>query len=262
MTYSGMTALVTGASSGLGEAFAEQLAAAGANLVLAARSEDRLHELADRLRARYAARVIVRPIDLASAQALTTFAAEIERGDVMIDLLVNNAGFGIFEDVLAASLERQLAQIDVNIRALVTLARACAPAMVAAGRGGIINVASTAGFQPMPGAAVYAASKAFVVSFSQAFAYELREKNVRVTVVCPGPVATAFFANMNPRLSAEKMDQPATVVREALRAFAKGAATVIPGKIANRISAFGVRFMPPPLVLRVAANIARTMNQK
>ncbi len=198
MTYSGMTALVTGASSGLGEAFAEQLAAAGANLVLAARSEDRLHELADRLRARYAARVIVRPIDLASAQALTTFAAEIERGDVMIDLLVNNAGFGIFEDVLAASLERQLAQIDVNIRALVTLARACAPAMVAAGRGGIINVASTAGFQPMPGAAVYAASKAFVVSFSQAFAYELREKNVRVTVVCPGPVATAFFANMNP----------------------------------------------------------------
>ncbi len=262
MNYQGMNALITGASSGLGEQFAEQLARQGCNLVLVARSNDKMNRLAESLRQRCHVEVNVISTDLSRAEAVHRLIADVKSRDVTIDLLVNNAGLGVFENFLDTSLERQLEQIDVNVRALVALTHAFAPAMVVAGRGGVINLASNAGFQPLPGAAVYAASKAFVIFFSRGLAYELEKSKVRVTVVCPGPVATAFFADKNPKLQPKQMDQPAAIVSEVLRAFAKGKKVVIPGKFSNRLSAFGVRFMPSPLIVRIAAGLVQQLNQK
>ena len=256
------TALITGASSGLGKAFSEQLAEQGCNLILVARSEGKLQELAESLRQRHQVNVTVLPADLSSAAAVQGLIAEVNRRNLTVDLLVNNAGLGSFENFLDAPLERQLEQIDVNVRSLTTLTHAFAPAMVAARRGGIINLASTAAFQALPGAGIYAASKAFVLLFSEGLAVELEKSNVQVLAVCPGPVATAFFADKNPKLRPAQMDQPASIVREALRAFRQGKRVVIPGKFGNRLMIFGERFMPRNLLARMAANTVRELNRK
>ena len=262
MNYKNSTALITGASSGLGEAFAQQLAEQGCHLVLVARSEGKLQALAETLRQQHQINVTVLPADLSSAEAVQGLITEVKRRAIKVDLLVNNAGLGSFENFLDTPLERQLEQIDLNVRALVTLTHAFAPAMVAARQGGIINLASTAAFQALPGASVYAASKAFVLLFSEAMAVELEQSNVRVLVVCPGPVATAFFADMNPKLPAAQMDQPGPIVREVLRAFSKGKRVVIPGKFGHRLMVFGERFMPRNFLAHMAANTVRELNRK
>ena len=256
-----MTVLITGASTGLGEAFARQLAGQGADLVLVARSEDPLNRLADKLRKDAKVQVTVLPADLSSADVVDALIAEINSRGLKIDMLVNNAGIGVFEDFLATSLAKQVQQVDLNIRALVSLTHAFAPGMVAAGRGGIINLASTAAFQPLAGANVYAASKAFVLFFSEALALELQETGVKVTAACPGPVATQFFANMNPKVQANQMDQPDLVVREILRGFERGKRVVYPGKLANRLGTWGARFMPRNMILRLAVGTTRKLNQ-
>ena len=134
--------------------------------------------------------------------------------------------------------------------------------MVAKGWGGIINLASTAAFQALPGASVYAAAKAFVLFFSEGLAVELERSGVNVLAVCPGPVNTAFFAQMNPKLTASQMDQPAPIVREALRAFAKGKHVVVPGKFGHRLIIFGERFMPRNLLVHLAGASVRDLNRK
>jgi len=262
MDYRGRTALITGASSGLGEAFARQLAGHGAGLVLVARSEEKLQRLAEELRREAGVQVTVLAADLSSAEAVEGLIGAVKGVGLRVDLLVNNAGFGIFEDFLETSPDREQEQVDVNVRAVVSLTRAFAPGMVAAGRGGVINLGSTAGFQPLAGAAVYAASKAFVLLFSEALSLELEKSGVRVMAACPGPVATAFFADKNPELKEARMDQPGPVVAEILRGFERGKRVVYPGKVSNWMSTWGARLLPRTVMLRMAARTMKRLNQK
>ncbi len=257
-----MTALVTGASAGLGEEFARQLAREGANLVLVDRSEEKLINLAESLRQQGKAPVTVVPADLSLTAALDRLICEVKSRGIQVDILVNNAGLGLFENFLDTPLARQMEQVDVNVRALVTLTHAFAPAMVAARRGGIINLASTAAFQPLAGADIYAASKAFVLLFSEGLALELEKSNVKVLAACPGPVATQFFAHMKPTLQPEQMDQPPVVVSQTLRAFEQGKRVAYPGKLLVRLSPWCARLMPRNMILRLAAGSVRLLNRK
>ncbi len=245
----------------MGEAFAGQLAQQGANLVLVARSEDKLNRLAETLQGQAKVQVTVLPADLSSAEAVDGLIAEVKRRDLRIDILVNNAGLGVFENFLDTSLPKQVEQVDLNVRALVSLTHAFAPGMAAARHGGVINLASTAAFQPLAGATVYAASKAFVLLFSEGLALELQATGVKITAACPGPVATQFFANMNPKLEAKQMDQPGPVVSEILRGFERGKRVVYPGKLTNRFSTWGARFMPRNVILRFAVGVTKKLNQ-
>jgi short-subunit dehydrogenase len=156
----------------------------------------------------------------------------------------------------------QMNQVSVNMCAVVALSHAFAPEMTASHRGGLINIASTAGFQPLPGATVYAAPKVFVLLFSEALSPELEKSGVRVLVACPGPVATQFFAEMKPSMEANQMDQPGPVVSEILRAFEHRKRIVYPGKITGRLSAWGTRLVPRNLLLRLAAGTVKKLNQK
>jgi hypothetical protein len=257
-----MTALITGASSGLGEEFAKQLASQGCSLVLVARSEGKLNQLADALRQNSNVQVTVIAADLGSNEGVARVIGDVNQRNIKIDLLINNAGLGVFENFLATTLEAQMQQVDVNVRALVQLTHAFTPGMVSARRGGVINIASNAAFQPLAGADVYAASKAFVLFFSEGLSFELAQSNVRVLAACPGPVATQFFANMNPKLNASQMDQAPAVVSQILRAFAKGKRVVIPGKFIVRLGTLGARLMPRNLILRIAAGTVRQLNRR
>ena len=258
MTYRGMTVLITGASAGLGAEFAGQLARQGTNLVLVARSADRLEALAATLRP--AVQVTVLPADLSAPDAVDGLIAEVRRREISVDILINNAGYGVFEDVLTGDPARQIGQIDVNVRALVALTQAFTPAMVERGRGGVINIASTAAFQPLAGATIYAATKAFVLFFSEGLSLELGRSGVTVTAACPGPVATDFFADMNPRLPARAMAQPARVVSDTLRGFERGQRIVYPGNAAVRLGTLGARLLPRATLLRIAATVTRSLN--
>ncbi|WP_353069909.1 SDR family oxidoreductase [Tunturibacter empetritectus] len=256
-----MTALITGASAGLGEAFALQLAKQGADLVLVARSRNKLNLLAETLRGEANGQVTVLAADLSSADAVDNLIAEVILRDLKIDILVNNAGLGVFEDFLATTFAQQVQQVDLNVRALVALTHAFAPGMVERRCGGVINIASTAAFQPLAGASVYAASKAFVLSFTEALSLELEKTGVTITAACPGPVATHFFAKMNPTLNAKQMDQPTPVVRDILRGFERGERVVYPGKLANRLGTWGARFLPRNMILRLALKTTSKLNQ-
>jgi short-subunit dehydrogenase len=262
MSFNAKTALITGASSGLGEEFAKQLASQGHNLILVARSESRLNQLADRLRQSSNVQVTVIAADLGLSESVDHVIDEVNRRSIKVDLLVNNAGLGVFENFLDTTLDRQMQQINVNVRALVQLTHAFTPGMVSAGSGGVINIASNAAFQPLAGADIYAASKAFVLFFSEGLSFELAKSNVHVLGACPGPVATRFFAGMNPKLQAKQMDQPAVIVRQILHAFAKGKRVVVPGKFSVRLATLGARLLPRNLILRLAAGTVQQLNQK
>ena len=186
------TALVTGASAGLGAGFARALAADGHDLILTARRGDRLNALAAELRAAHGIRVEVIAADLARPGAAEALIAEIGKRGLAVNTLVNNAGFGALGPVAEADpavLERML---DLNCRAVMTLSRLVLPGMIQMRRGAILNIASTAAFAPGPGMAVYYASKAFVLSFSQALHSEVRRHRVTVAALCPGPTITEF----------------------------------------------------------------------
>jgi short-subunit dehydrogenase len=262
MNYKGTTALITGASTGLGEEFARQLAEEGANLVLVARSVDKLTKLAALIEGQSRVQVTVIPTDLSSEEEVGRLIGEVKSRGFKIDFLINNAGFGIFENFLDTPFQSLIEQLNVNVRALMALTHAFTPGMVASKRGGVINIASTAAFQPLAGADVYAATKAFVLLFSEGLSLELEKRGVRVLASCPGPVATQFFANMNPKLQAKQMDQPTTVVTDTLRAFARGKRVAYPGKTLVRLSTWGARLMPRNMILRVAAGTVENLNQK
>lgn len=258
--YKGSTALITGASGGLGEAFAEQLAERGANLVLVSRSEVKLQALGRRLERQYKITATVMPADLASTTEVDQLISNLKTKSIDVDLLINNAGFGLFQRFLEIPLDRQLEEIDVNVRAVVVLTHALAPAMVARNKGGVINLSSSAGFQPVPGANVYAASKSFVLLFSEALAQELVATSVRVMAVCPGPVATGFFADKKPDLARDQMDDPRAIVAETLRAFDRGKRVLIPGKLSVRLTALSSRLFPRALVAQFGESVARKLN--
>jgi uncharacterized protein len=220
------TALITGASSGIGEQFARQLAARGYALILVARREDRLKALADELPV--TAHVVT--CDLASdADKLAGRVAEL---GVDVDLLVNNAGFGAFGKIVDGDTDRDAEMIRLNCEAVSTLTHAFLPAMVERDRGGVINVCSSAGFQPIPWEAVYAATKSFALSFTEALYEELRGTNVKALAVNPGPVPTewqdiAGHDDINVAPGKIEADQ---VVAESLAAYDRGRRSIVPGR--------------------------------
>jgi short-subunit dehydrogenase len=192
LQLSGTTALVTGASSGLGIAYATEFARRGSDVVLVARREDRLREVADRLSTTYGVTATVIPADLAAPGAAAALHAEVEARGIRVHTLVNNAGFGMHDEFIEADAARTTEMIDLNVSALVALTRAFLPDLVSAHSGIVVNIASTGAFSPCPTMAVYGATKAFVLSFTEAVAHEVQASGVQMLAVCPGATATEF----------------------------------------------------------------------
>jgi short-subunit dehydrogenase len=247
-------ALITGASMGIGEAFADALAARDYDLALVARSAVALDLIAARLREQHGVRVEPIVADLQAAAAVEQTAATAEALFGRVDLLVNNAGFGAHGQFEKIDPGRTIGQLRVNVEALVELTNRLVPAMLARGSGGIINVASTAAFQPVPYMAVYGATKAFVLSFSEALAVELQTRGVRVLALCPGATATNFFKTAGSDAQLGRARTSAQVVASALRAYDRGATYVVDGPF-NRILAFSPRFMPRAIIARLAGRM-------
>lgn len=241
--------LITGASAGLGAEFARQCRRRGEELVLVARRKDRLEALAAELGSAH-----VVAADLARPGAAARLLAEVEGLGLRVDTLINNAGFGLSGRFADAPAERLLEMIDLNVRALTELCRLVLPAMAERGKGAILNVASTAAFQAGPNMAVYYASKAYVLSLTEAIHQEMKGKGVKVTALCPGPTATEFFevADSAGSTLARMATDPVAVVRAGLTGLDRNKAIVIPG-VTNRIGAFGTRFMPRAALRRIVA---------
>jgi uncharacterized protein len=257
MPTSRPVALVTGASAGIGKELARRFARGGHDLVLTARRVDELQTLADELRtAGVAAHVC--PADLSDPVAPRTLFDEVAAAGLTVDVLVNNAGFGVYGPFVDADPDRLLAMLRVNVLALTDLTRLVIPGMVSRGRGRVLNVASTAAFQPGPLMAGYYATKAYVLSLSEALAHELRGTGVTVTCLCPGPTRTEF-ASAAAAEGTTLFDNPnvmdaAPVADAGFRATLRGKRVVIPGLL-NRLGAFSTRFVPRSLMLRIIERI-------
>ena len=258
MTAQATTTLVTGASSGIGEQFALQLGRRGHNLVLTARSEDRLHTLARQLRSDYPSiEVEVIAADLAEPGSGAALNAELTVRGVEVDVLINNAGFGSHNPVAAEDPDNLAREIQLNCSSLVDLTARLLPAMLERDRGGVLNVASTAAFQPLATMAVYAATKAFVLSFTEALWAETRTTGVRVMALCPGATETGFFEATGKEFLTSGRQSADRVAEFGLRAFFNGnAPTVIPG-MANNLAAAGYRFLPRAVMARFAGSRVR-----
>ena len=257
MKIDGCSALITGASAGIGRDFAHQLATRARTLVLVARREQRLNELRDELRNRNAnLNVYVRVVDLCDKSQVDELVRWLEQNAIGIDLLINNAGLGDYGSFATSDAERDDRIIQVNIVALTLLTRRLLPQMIARKRGTILNVSSSAGFLPIPGMAVYAASKAYVNSFSEALRAELGGTGVTVTALCPGPVHTEF-GDVAKRPGGQPERGPEFVyvsvektARDALAAVEADRPFVIPG-LFMKLGMFLVRITPMS-VLRLA----------
>jgi short-subunit dehydrogenase len=245
-------ALVTGASAGLGVEFARQLSKRGHSLVLAARRKDRVDSLAKELGN---ARAVA--IDLSNHNAAAELMADAAQAGEQVDLLVNNAGFGLIGRFAKADAKRLREMIDLNVGTLTDLCRAVAPGMIERGSGGIINVASTAAFQPGPKMAVYFATKAYVLSFTEALHEELKPHGIKVTCLCPGPTRTEFGEVAGFRGSGlfdrVAMEAP-EVVKAGLHGLDKNHAVVVPGFI-NKTVAASNRFAPRSWSRKIAGSI-------
>ena len=244
--YQDRWAVVTGASSGLGRGLAARLADRGMSLVLTGRNEVRLNEAAHQIRLA-APRVAVETVaaDLSTRAGVSALLDRV--GDRPIEVLVNNAGFGSYGPFAEADPDREAEEVAVDVSAVIALARAFLPGMLARRSGGILNVASTIAFQPAPYQAVYGASKAFVLSFSEALWAEARGAGVAVTALCPGPTRTGFVDALGTDVGHtaiySRLAEPEPVIEAGLRALDKGRAVVIPG-VRNYVLAVGGRFMP------------------
>jgi uncharacterized protein len=246
--YKGSTAMITGASKGLGAAFAKELAGRGMNLVLVARSFGPLQGLADSLGARHGVRCVALQADLAAPDAVERIVTELERLDLKIDLLINNAGLGLTGDFLSHDRAAELASIQVNVQALVGLSHALGAKMVSRGTGGIINLASNAAFQPLPHMATYAAAKVFVLHFSEALKIELKGQGVQVMAVCPGPTATSFFEGVSTKMKGVAFDSAEMVVGRTLRSFDQKKTVAYPGRFSVRVATWLPRLLPRSVV--------------
>ncbi|MGN6155467.1 MAG: SDR family NAD(P)-dependent oxidoreductase [Sphingomicrobium sp.] len=244
-------ALITGASAGLGVEFARQLSKRGYALVLAARRKERLDSLAAELGS---ARTVA--IDLSREGAAAELIANVEAAGERLDLLVNNAGFGLTGRFAGQDPARLRQMIDLNCGTLTELCRAVAPGMAQRRSGSILNVASTAAFQPGPGMAVYFATKAYVLSFTEALHEELRHQGVRVSALCPGPTATEFgeVAGFGKAIPKFAIADAAGVVRAGLLGLDRNRAVVVPGLL-NKLSGQGHRLLPRGLLRRIAGAI-------
>ncbi len=253
------TVLITGASAGLGAGFARAFAARGDNLVLVARRTARLQALANDLISAHGIDVHVITSDLTEAGAVAQLQIELEDQSCVVTHLVNNAGYGLRGNFVDMDGPSQARMIDLNCRALVELCHAFLPAMVAVRRGGILNIASTAAFQPGPWMAVYYASKAFVLSFSEALHDEVRASGVTVTALCPGPTRTEFFetAQMNDTaLSRYMAGDSDKVIRDGIAALDRNRAVAISGLL-NTVIAQSIRFTPRALARWIAGALQK-----
>jgi uncharacterized protein len=251
------TVLITGASSGIGRELARLYAADGAGLVLVARSQDRLRELAAELVAQYGAQAQILPADLSEPGSPGEIADALAHQHIDVDVLVNNAGFGAHGSVAELGAQRQLDMIDVNVAALTQLTALLLPGMLERRTGAILNVASTAGFQPGPNQAVYCATKAYVLSFTEALAEEVRGSGVRVSCLAPGPTDTGFAAQAgmgSTLLFRWGVMDAARVARAGHDGLRRGKTLVIPG-VRNRVIAFSVRLSPRALVTKIAGRL-------
>jgi uncharacterized protein len=257
-----MTALITGASSGIGEALARCFARDGHRVVLIARSADALRALAGTLNAEFGGQAIAMPADLAQPEAAARLAARLRRRRIAIDVLVNNAGVleqGLFTRIPA---RRHQQLIDLNVSGLTAMLAQFAPPMVERGRGRILNVASIAAFQPVPTLATYAATKAYVLSLSESLSEELRDTGVTVTALCPGITATRMLATAT-RDHAKVAQMPQfligdadEVAAEGYRACMKGEVITVPGAV-NRAATLAARAAPRWLVRRLGGALGR-----
>jgi len=261
MKLIGCTALITGASAGLGAEFARQLAGRAGTLILVARRIDRLEELHAALtRQTPNLAVHIRGADLSKTEHIAQLCTWLESEQLAVDLLINNAGLGDRGPFATSKPDRVTDMLQVNVVALTTLTRALLPAMRLRKRGAILNVSSCASFLPMPGFAVYAATKAYVTSFSEALAAELRGSGIVVSALCPGPVHTEFdTVALRPDEPAQKAPEftyvPAEeVVRAALAGVERESVVVIPGLV-MKIAMLLVRLLPMP-VMRVAWRVS------
>lgn len=260
MKIDGCNALITGASAGIGCEFARQLATRARSLVLVARRAQRLNELRDELRNRNAQlNVQVRVVDLCDKSQIDELVWWLEQNKIEIDFLINNAGLGDYGSVATSDIERDNRIIQVNIAALTFLTRQLLPQMIARKRGAILNVSSSAGFLPIPGMNVYAATKAYVNSFTEALRAELRDSGVTVTALCPGPVHTEF-GDVAKRPGGQPETGPEFVyvsvektARDALAAIESEKPLVIPGFF-MKLGMLIVRITPMP-ILRLALRL-------
>ncbi|MBI2759932.1 MAG: SDR family oxidoreductase [Chloroflexi bacterium] len=251
------TALITGASSGIGLELAREFARHRHDVVLVARNQAALTVLAEDLRQKTGVAATVLPFDLSDPKAPAALFDALSRQGVIVDWLVNNAGFATYGLFTEPDTARDLEMVQVNVVALTHLAKLFAPRMKARGRGGILNVASTAAFQPGPLMAVYYATKAYVLSFSEALANELRGTGVTVTALCPGPARTGFQeqAKMeDSRLVAGEIMDARTVARAGYAGLMKGKTLVIPGR-RNQLGALATRFVPRSMAARLVRRL-------
>jgi short-subunit dehydrogenase len=253
MKFKNCNVLITGASAGIGREFARHLADRARSMILIARRDDRLIELADELHRQYPKLdVHIRKVDLADLVQLQNFLEWLDRENLEVDLLINNAGLGDSGSFAKSDPVRNNQITLVNATALTSLTRHLLPQMISRGHGGILNVSSSAGFLPIPGSAVYAASKAYVTSFSESLRAELRGTGVSVCAVCPGPVATEFQQvakregakpNIGPKFLVVSVQQ---VVRDAIAALESDRPLVIPGFAMKLLMLLG-RLIPLPV---------------
>jgi len=257
-TGEGQTALVTGASAGIGVDLAECFASDGYNLILAARTESALREVGDRLAKQYGITATAIAADLQAIGGGRRLADEIAKRGLTVDVLVNNAGFGHAGAFNGSDAAVQLGMIDLNDRALVELTHIYWPGMLQRNRGGVLNVASTAAFQPGPLMAIYYASKAFVLSFSEALWEEASGTGVKVSCLCPGPTVSKFrerAGTYKVRLSKAGTPMPSmTVARMGYDAWQSNTRVIVTGA-RNRLMASLVRFMPRTMILKAVRNL-------
>jgi uncharacterized protein len=251
-------ALITGASSGIGACFARALAARGRNLVLVARSKDKLAALKSEISAKHSLRIEVIEQDLSVEGAAERLAAILQERGISVDLLVNNAGFGAHGEFWKLPLARQSEMLRLNIAALTELTHLLLPAMIERRGGGVINISSTASFQPLPYTSVYAATKAYVTSFSMGLAEEVRPFGVKILALCPGGTATNFFdaSQWTMRKFPGGLQSPEEVVEAGLRAYDRGRSLAVT-RFLNQLMIFAQRLAPRRMVARQAGNIFR-----
>ncbi len=253
------TAIVTGASSGIGSELARELARRGHGVTLVARREDRLRALADELAAAHGVRTEVVAADLSEPESRARIADEVAARGLTVAVLVNNAGLSTTGAVHRGAPDRDIAMIRTDVEAIVHLCSLFLPGMVERGSGAVLNVASTAAFQPLPGQAGYGGSKAFVLSYSRATRAELRGTGVTMTVLCPGPVHTEFAerAGFSQEEATNALPKfmwlsAADVAKTAIKALDKGKAVIIPG-FSNRVGAAVAHLTPRRILLPVLA---------
>jgi short-subunit dehydrogenase len=251
----GSTALITGASSGIGAALARELAGRGHGVTLVARSEDKLRSLAEELESKHGVRAEVMACDVTDPAARDALAAAVEASGRRVAVLANNAGFGTYKPFAEIDRERLIEETRVNTEAVVDLTARYLPGMVERGAGAVLITSSTAGFQPLPGNALYAAAKSFALLLAEGLHHEVKDSGVSVTALCPGPVKTGFqdasgahdFASGLPK---PLWRTPEQVAAAAVDGLERGKRLVVPGT-PNRILAAVGRFSPRPIVLRV-----------